>query len=348
MSEQMNTQSRNLRIGLLTTVSAVALLGAAWTSPVAATEDEDRPTVWIELGGQLERANNSQETFMPPFFDGAPAAVLAPMLDAQKPPQYAIGGEAKITLSPSGSDWVFTASLRYGRSNATRQLHYQSHHETTPFTQSGRNLGITGSALAKMGDAQGGLSATHFILDFQAGKDVGLGLFGQGSASVLSAGVRFAQFTSSTDLLFHARPAYMAYPFGKPGKYSLHSRYFRSNTAVIQSKRSTEAFGPSLSWDASARAAGNNTGLSVMLGRECRNSIRASARACSSLHGRLQIQRFLRQRQIQHPICAHAARSGLLAFRNGSVRRGLRGVFVPLRRCENRFRLSRRFLLRSD
>ena len=82
--------------------------------------------------------------------------------------------------------------------------------------------------------------------------------------SVFGAGVRFAQFTSSTDLLFHARPVYMSTPFGKPGKYSLHSRYFRSNTAVIQSKRSTEAFGPSLSWDASARLAGNDTGLSVM------------------------------------------------------------------------------------
>ena len=32
------------------------------------------------------------------------------------------------------------------------------------------------------------------IADFQAGKDVGLGMFGNGGKSVFSAGVRFAQF----------------------------------------------------------------------------------------------------------------------------------------------------------
>ena len=131
------------------------------------------------MGGQLERADSPQEIFSPPFFNGAPAAVISPMVDAQKPPQFAIGGEGKIIFAPNGSDWVFSASVRYGRSNATRQLHYQSNHKAAPVTQSGRNLGVYGT-LEEMGDAQGNLSAAHFILDFQAGKDVGLGMFGRG------------------------------------------------------------------------------------------------------------------------------------------------------------------------
>lgn len=263
MSELIGTQELKVQIRLLTSVSMCALLGAALVASDAASAEDDHPTVWIELGGQLERTVAPQQLFSPLFFDGAPSPVLAPMVDAQKSPQYAIGGEGKITLEPNGSDWVFSASIRYGRSNATRKLHYQSQHKAPPVTQTGRNLGIYGT-LEKLGDAQGNLSATHFILDFQAGKDVGLGMFGRESTSVLTAGVRFAQFTSATDLLFHARPVYMSTPFGHPGKYSVHSRYYKSNTAVIHSKRNTESLGPSLSWDASTRLGGNDTGLSVL------------------------------------------------------------------------------------
>ncbi len=50
MSELINTQSRrNIRWHLLTTVSALSLTVVASGNAYAS----DKPTVWIELGGQL-------------------------------------------------------------------------------------------------------------------------------------------------------------------------------------------------------------------------------------------------------------------------------------------------------
>ena len=40
---------------------------------------------------------------------------------------------------------------------------------------------------------------SHDVLDFQAGKDVGLGIFGARGSSLLSVGIRIAQFTSRTN-----------------------------------------------------------------------------------------------------------------------------------------------------
>ena len=45
------------------------------------------------------------------------------------------------------------------------------------------------------------LASTHAILDFQAGKDVGLGMFG--GKSILSAGIRVAQLNENSE-----RPPY--------------------------------------------------------------------------------------------------------------------------------------------
>ena len=62
MSELMNARSdsRDFRWQLLTTVSALALLTSVYGSnrSEAADQDADRPTVWIELGGQLEHMND--------------------------------------------------------------------------------------------------------------------------------------------------------------------------------------------------------------------------------------------------------------------------------------------------
>ena len=55
----------DFRWRLLATVSALTLL--ALTVSEANAEDSDRPTVWIELGGQLSRLENSQEPYAPPF-----------------------------------------------------------------------------------------------------------------------------------------------------------------------------------------------------------------------------------------------------------------------------------------
>lgn len=252
----------NIRWKLLTGAS-VLVLAASWAG-LAHAEDGDHSTVWIELGSQLERVDSQQEVFAPPFFANAPASVLAPMLDAQRAPRYTIGGEGKLTFTPEGSDWVFSAAVRYGRSNASRHKHHETNHPTVPLTISGNIVTAPYSHFNEFGDGQSKLASSHTILDFRVGKDVGLGMFGGGGTSVFNAGVRFAQFSSRMDVTLHARPVYGSLPtFGSPGVYNFHSRYLSNNTAVIQAWRNTHAIGPALSWDASLPVAGNPSRTSV-------------------------------------------------------------------------------------
>ena len=261
MSELIDTRKsqHDFYHGLLSTVSAAALLASV--SSASANSDTNRPTVWIELGGQFERVEDGQQVFAPPFFSSAIPAVLAPMVDVQKQPLNSFGGYGKITFDPTGSNWLISASVRYGRASATRHLHYETARPIVPITF----LGVAHSEIQfnELGDGQGGTKDTHLELDFQAGKDVGLGLFGVRGTSVLNAGVRFAQFTSGSDVTLHARPTYVSTVRVRPGKYTTRYNHFSTNTAIIQSKRSVRALGPEISWDASLPVVSDNASMDV-------------------------------------------------------------------------------------
>src|SRR5271167_4004010 len=111
-AEKNANGGRNLRRYLLCTVSA-ASLAITGTSAVA-DDDTDRPSVWIELGGQFERVQSDENSFSPPFFSKASPLVLEPMVEAQSPPRYSIGGEGELTFAPRDSSWIFSASVQYG------------------------------------------------------------------------------------------------------------------------------------------------------------------------------------------------------------------------------------------
>jgi len=276
MSELINTRSgnENFRRDLLINVCALALMGFTGASSVAfaAALDEDRPTVWIEIGGQLERVDTPQTAFAPPFFTLAQPKVLDAMVDAMRPSRYSIGGEGKITFTPvAAADWVFAAAIRYGRSSNNRHKHYQTAGLPT-FTNiiSGGN-NVVKPGFRQFGDGQSGFAESHAVLDFQVGKDVGLGLFGHNASSVVSAGVRFAQFTSSSSVVLHARPILGYSPpiashstFAGRQKYNkvIHG-YHQSYTALLHTRHSTHAVGPSFSWDMSLPVAGNQDGMSI-------------------------------------------------------------------------------------
>jgi hypothetical protein len=271
MSELINKPARdeNFRHNLLTNVSVLALMGYLATSQgaLAALSDEAPPVLWIELGGQFERADSTNEIFAPPFLDKTPMVDRDPMIAAQALPPYSIGGEAKIMFEPTQTDWVLSASVLYGRSNSARHLHQQTH---LPYVKLVFFEQIPAQPANQIyGDGQTNSSETHYVLDFQAGKDVGLGLFGANGKSIFSAGVRYAQFTSSSDASLYARPEY------KLG--ALHSRYFyissqrphlgyrsydkfrHTYAASFTAKRDSQAVGPTVSWEASAPVAGHDS-----------------------------------------------------------------------------------------
>ncbi len=271
MSELINAKSRNadFRHQLLTNVSMLALIGAAY-APVgafASSADEGRPTVWIELGGQLERVDTPQSVFAPEFFEFSPPNVLSPMVHSQRPSRYSNGAEGKVTFLPRGTDWVVSAAIRYGKSQSARHQHYQTPGLPTVFGTFNNAVTTLKPTKKIFGDGQAGSRQSHFVLDFEVGKDVGVGLFDSHGSSVFNAGVRFAQFTFESDATLHARPIY---GFG-PGvrkkvgaKYqSTHPAFRQTYTAVIHSQRNAHAVGPTVSWEASAPVAGHSDGVSV-------------------------------------------------------------------------------------
>lgn len=280
MSELIGLQTKrgSFRRNLLTNVSMLALLSYLGDGQaVLAAAEDDRPVVWIELGGQAEQIDGLHQVFAPPFFQHTPGAYLKPMLDAQKPSKFSIGGEGKIAFEPSGSDWVFAAQVRYGRAQAARHDHRQ-----TPYPRHINSY--FGTVIQSQphtqvfGDGQTSLRELHAVVDFRAGKDVGLGLFGAGAKSVISAGVRYAQFTSSSDMSLQARPEFkIASPYtvsryrpptpsGAPAR-TFHARYYnhfsRHYTAFVHTRRSSHGIGPSLSWDASMPVAGNGSDMTL-------------------------------------------------------------------------------------
>jgi|GEM_PF-281666 len=280
-------ETRDFRWHLLTTVSALSLLAAVSLSDNArAAEDTDRPTLWIELGGQLERVSRAQDPFAAPFMETLqtpPPRPFGPLkgfagsatrrtidmpdvpfdisqpLRAQAVPENNFGGQGKLVFSPAGSDWVFSAAARYGRANGSRlemqQTNARAFYVKLPLSHSAPMQ----PPVVRFSNAQTEYTQSHAVLDFQAGRDVGLGLFGRNSTSVLGAGVRFAQFSSKSSVDLKERQQFQAYynhvNIFYP-KYFYNTR-FQDYGVLGHSQRSFHGIGPSVSWSGSTPIIGN-------------------------------------------------------------------------------------------
>lgn len=246
---QANTGYRFFREKLLTTVCGIAILASVGAANEATARETDRPTVWIELGGQLERMGNSEEIFAPSFLDTFEAKGLDSGLSQQRPPRYSNGAEGKISFMPDGSDWVFSAALRYGRANSRKEFNQQ-----LPKFAPIKGQNIDGSVYYITQKIPVHLNTLtqhmdrHLALDFQVGKDVGLGMFSDKNPSTVSLGVRFAQFTASRRGEMNGAPDFTV--IGTSKKYGLYrERHHYSGSVMADS--SFHGIGPSLSWDAS-------------------------------------------------------------------------------------------------
>lgn len=280
MSELMNLrrQTRSMRWHLLAGASATALLIAVGAGDAYA-DDTDRPTVWIELGGQLERVDGGLERFAPSFVSQIDTDAFTSPIAIQRPPRYANGAESKLSFQPENSDWIVSAALRYGRSNSKKKVHQESAGQTLHKYYSVPLLGEYGTgtstaAAVRYTDVTSRHDESHLVLDFQVGKDVGLGLFGRDSTSVLSAGVRFAQFASKSAATVGANPDFrISYKYLSalppplppiPGYFKIPLQYWHQYRARADIARSFHGVGPTISWNASAPVAGDADRMELM------------------------------------------------------------------------------------
>ncbi|HTO40966.1 MAG TPA: hypothetical protein VL026_08320 [Rhizomicrobium sp.] len=259
---------------LLGTACMLALVTAVTAqSASAAPDDTDRPTVWIELGGQLERISGQGQPFTPDFattYADSPAFEKGTAMQSQKLPRYSKGFEGKLTFVPQGSDWSVSAGLLYGRSNGDRRVHQQTAGIPLKDGQYGQgNPQLDPNPIKAYSDVRNKDGESHLLLDFKATKDVGFGGLGRQSTSQLSFGLRFAQFTTSKNVSMVGRP--------ELNFYGMYGKYWTNFDAKGQAERSFTGLGPSVSWDGSAELTGTQdsgmsfdwgVGAAVLFGRQ--------------------------------------------------------------------------------
>lgn len=265
MSELINKNDDHttIRWKLLTSASAMALM--SWTAQAVA--GDGNPQLWIDFGGQLERNEQSQQLFAPAFTQNFIADGIMPSSLSQRPPLYSSGFEGALEFDPAESKWQFSASIRYGRSNGSATSHVQTNHPPSAYLLASIPLfgiHITRHKTAssrKFGDTTARMDERHLIVDFQAGRDVGLGVFG--GKSTVDLGVRFAQFAgkSSAQITANSGPhwqyKYQSTVFGFPAKIQIPTESWDLYHAKMNLSRNFHGVGPSLAFKTSVPLAGN-------------------------------------------------------------------------------------------
>ncbi len=265
MNELYNTTNSmaNIRKALLATASALVLAAASLPEVVHAA-DNDRPTIWIEGGWHFESVTGERDPFLPRQNDAALASGFPSLAAIENTLGRTYGGEGSISFQPKGSDWVFTASARYGRAQTSRRIHDEKtvvgpQMQTFAFATTNRpngNIPVT-PTFAAYAIHSARNSESHAIADFQVGKDVGVGLLGRGTDSIISFGARYAQMNAKSNAQSIDNPDADFVQITSNGffghKYRVRA-YNHVSHGFVERTESLHALGPSLSMK-------NTTGL---------------------------------------------------------------------------------------
>jgi hypothetical protein len=216
---------------LLATVSAAALLGFMAVNGACAA-DADKPVIWLDASGQLDQLSDKQSNWVPDFMSGPNIGPLSGMFqDLQRTPRYGYDGTASLSFRPGDDGWVLSGSIRMGRARqlggASKLAHIRRQIWSTEYPS---HYGVLSHE-----------TESHLFVDFSVGKDVGLGI--AGTESTISAGVRFANLRSRSDVQISSN-----FP---PSLYGSSTN--RPDTRI---KREFRGWGPKIAWDGSAAVAG--------------------------------------------------------------------------------------------
>lgn len=220
-----------IRWELLAGVSGLVLASYLSSVSTARASEKDQPMVWLELGAQFANQSADEDAFIPPFVQASPFDGAIPL--ARKRPPSGWFESGKISFEPAHSDWSFSLGVRYGKNSRQGVTYQKTRHGSYYLHTAYQN-------------SRSATSEKHLIVDFQAGKDVGLGRFGEQGTSRFSVGVRYAKFDSHNSMNIKSVTQLV------PSSYYIFSGSFAAQRKFI-------GVGPSLSWDASANLAGNPT-----------------------------------------------------------------------------------------
>jgi outer membrane receptor protein involved in Fe transport len=233
--------------------------GSPWFDAFAAGKGPYPLTV--ELGGQIQRHDAPYDPVTPTFVSGFSDAI-DPSAAQNHDLDWGDGREVKLTYTMPNSPWSVSAGLRVGKTNGADKFFAEEEGATSCI--------ISAAACAYYDNPKyyfHGINSSkatvanreeHTIVDFEVGRDMGMGSALQ---SRLKGGLRYGHLESTTRLdLFGINNWYMPpeYAFVK---YSSHYRY----TADFLAEREFEGVGPTLSWEAARRLWGDDAGAQVDL-----------------------------------------------------------------------------------
>jgi len=273
MSELIQAEKKIncLHRNLLTTTSALAFATYLAATSLACADDSDRPTVWVELGGQMDMMQGTTTPFVAGFMSTKPESDFydpSIFLRDQKAAHNSTGFEGKVEVDSKNSDWSFAAGIRYGRSSAKRHTHYQTFGKTAPIGLEYYHY-FTNVTVNAFTDIVQKYSEQHYVIDFSAGRDVGIGLFGRDGTSKVSVGIRLAEVNTSSTTAIYARPNLdvvdVGFDLGSYGRFYLPRPAFNQYSLTGDTTRSFHGIGPSLAWDASATLLGNKDAGELVL-----------------------------------------------------------------------------------
>jgi len=263
MSELITSRPRaDVRLNLLTTACTLALLTIAATA--AKAEDASRPTVWIEAGWHFESLTGNRDVVVPPLDSLAVSKGFSSATKIQNILGRSYGAEGKISFQPRGSEWVFTFAGSQGRVRSGRDIHEEVEVQSQTLiwyhspdgVMPNANLPVTRTKATYV-DQKSEERETHMLLDFAVGKDLGVGLLGNATQSIVNFGVRYAQMNAKANGNTDSIPnAYWEnfYTVGFLGKKYQIRNFWDQSASTAKHSSDFHGIGPSFSIS-------NSTGL---------------------------------------------------------------------------------------
>ncbi|HEX5776306.1 MAG TPA: Lpg1974 family pore-forming outer membrane protein, partial [Caulobacteraceae bacterium] len=223
--------------------------------------------------GQAQRHDASNAAVSPSFLDSestvpdepgpAFSPAIDPRIDQQDDLDWGDGRDVKLTYAP-GDGWKASLGVRFGKTNgsmpwserreegfvgcqySTATCEFVLEYYFYDLFASRENYSISTTA-----DRE-----EHMIVDFVVGKDIGVGAFGEGGSSTVSAGLRYADLGSTTSAKIFGTTNWntpVTEYLGFCGCQISHDRF----ESQIEADRGFEGTGPVLSWEASKALLGN-------------------------------------------------------------------------------------------
>ena len=221
----------------------------------------------VELSGQAQRHEAPYQT-IEPSFASAFSDGIDPLDTQNQELDWGDGREVRLTYRPGGA-WSLSLGGRFGKTNGYAESFKSEFADETCFTLEVPSYQISCTGPQSYGseynysDTFVRNAERHTVVDFEVGRDVGLGAFDDaGFISKVGLGLRYAQFQSKTNAHILGTPDWdlperTVYKYA-PFAWTKYDTYHTEHEAKITAEREFEGVGPVLSWDASHALIGND------------------------------------------------------------------------------------------